>query len=282
MQPLEGFQVVSLAINAPGPVAAARLRGWGADVLKVEPPAGDPLQHIGTGWYEELTEGQEVATLDLKSPDGLAALEERLAQADLLLTAQRPAALAKLGLTWERLQERFPRLCWVAIVGYPPPHENEAGHDLNYQAGYATLNPPEMPRVLVADIAGAERAAQAALALLLGRERHGTSDMRYVALSDAAREFATTVRYGITSPGSILGGGLPNYRIYPTRDGYLACGALEMHFLQRLQTALEIDEPSPEAFEAAFLTRTAAEWEDWGRERDIPLKAVRETWEGGA
>lgn len=274
MLPLDGFRVVSLAINVPGPVCAARLRGLGAAVVKVEPPDGDPLSHLGVGWYEALTAGMERVTLDLKSPGGQAALAELLAGADLLLTAQRPAALARLGLGWEGLHARYPRLCHVGIVGYPPPHENEPGHDLTYQAKYGTLSPPEMPRVLVADLAGAERAATAAVGLLFARERGGGAGQALVALSEAAEEFAAAVRYDVTTPGGLLGGGLPNYSIYDTKSGPLACAALEMHFFRRLLAELGEDATTHEALGAIFLRKTAAEWEEWARERDLPLAAI--------
>ncbi len=274
MKPLEGLRAVTLAINIPGPVAAARLRDFGMHITKIEPPSGDPLSHIGCGWYEELCAGMETLTLDLKSTKGIAALDAHLAKADLLLTAQRPAALARLGLSRESLASRYPQLCWVGIVGYPEPRENEPGHDLNYQAKYGTVDPPNMPRVLIADMAGAERATQDALALLLQRERTGKAGHVYTSLSDAARDFAETVRYDITTPGGVLGGGLPNYRIYQTAQGYLACGALEMHFAQRLMAGLGIDTPDDNSFQAKFMERTAAEWEAWGIEQDIPLMAI--------
>ena len=276
-KPLAGIRVVSLAINAPGPVCAARLRDLGASVTKVEPPEGDPLNHLGAGWYEELSAGMEILTLNLKAPDGRAQLDALLAQADLMLTAQRPAALERLGLGWDALHARFPRLCHVAIVGYPPPHENVPGHDLNYQAKYNMLEPPHMPRVLVADLAGAERAATQALALLLARERGAAGAHAYVALSEAAEAFAATLPIDVTTPGGILGGGLPNYRIYETRAGYLACGALELHFFHRLQAALGEEAATHEALAEVFLRKTAAEWEAWGAEHDVPLTAIFST-----
>lgn len=273
MSPLSGFCVVSLAINAPGPIAAAALRDWGADVIKVEPPAGDPLRLIGASWYERLTQGMELRTLDLKEAAGQAAFDALLADADLLLTAQRPASLARLGITWEALQARHPRLNWVGIVGYPPPHENVAGHDLTYQAAYGTLTPPHMPRVLLADMAGAERAMSTALALLLARERGQGAGHALVALSDAAKAFAETVPLGVTTPGGILGGGLPNYRMYETASGWLAVAALEPHFNARLCEALGVD-GSEASLQAALLQRTASEWAAWGLERDLPLAAI--------
>ena len=68
-----GVGVVSLAVNLPGPLAVARLASMGASATKVEPPSGDPLQAVAPSWYEELAAGQEVVTLDLKSPAGRSA-----------------------------------------------------------------------------------------------------------------------------------------------------------------------------------------------------------------
>ncbi|MBI2426193.1 MAG: CoA transferase [Candidatus Hydrogenedentes bacterium] len=277
MKPLAGLTVVSLAINAPGPVAAARLRDYGARVIKIEPPEGDPLNHLGTGWYSELSADMDVRTINLKDPAGRAQLDDTLEHADLLLTAQRPSKLAKLGLSWPALHARFPRLCWVAIVGYPPPNEDVPGHDLNYQAYYGTLTPPQMPRVLVADMAGAERATTAATALLIGRERGREAGFEYVALSEAAEAFSKTVAYNITVEGGVLGGGLPNYRIYETKSGYLAVGALEFHFFHGLMRALDLTPDDTDKLGEIFLTRSAAEWETWAEEFDLPLKAIKGT-----
>jgi crotonobetainyl-CoA:carnitine CoA-transferase CaiB-like acyl-CoA transferase len=272
---LAGFHVVTTAINVPGPVAAARLRDLGTRVTKVEPPSGDPLSSISPAWYAKLATGQEVVTLDLKTAAGRVTLDGLLAGADVVLTASRPAALERLGLNWDSVHARFPKLCHVAIIGFPAPRENESGHDLTYQAGLGLLQPPRMPVTLLADLAGAERAASAAVALLLNRERTGEAGRRWVSLAESAELFADPQRYGVTTPGSILGGGLPGYGVYKARDGYVAVAALEAHFLERLEEALELRPATHEAFEAVFQTRSAAEWEAWGKVRDIPIAAIR-------
>src|SRR5580765_1860681 len=118
---LQGVKIVSLALNAPGPVAAARLTKLGATVTKVEPPAGDALHGIATAWYDSLCQGQTVVRLDLKDPNGRKQLDSLLANADLLLTSFRPSALQRLGLNWESLHAQYPRLCFVGIVGYAAP-----------------------------------------------------------------------------------------------------------------------------------------------------------------
>ncbi|HSK42862.1 MAG TPA: CoA transferase, partial [Candidatus Binatia bacterium] len=107
---LQGIKIVSLALNMPGPVAAARLTKLGAEVTKVEPPTGDSTRTAAPALYESLCQGQTVLRIDLKSPDGPAKLDELLSQADLLLASFRPSALQRLGLDWEGLHARHPKL----------------------------------------------------------------------------------------------------------------------------------------------------------------------------
>lgn len=289
--------MVNLAVNVPGPVAAARLQALGATVCKIEPPGGDPLAAVAPAWYRSLTAGQVVRRLDLKSPAGRAALDELLAQADLLLTAQRPSALARLGLSSADLERRFPRLAHVAIVGYLVPRQEEPGHDLTYLAETGLLDPPALPRTLMADLAGAERAVATAVALLMARERGLPIRPVEVSLAEAAAALAEPLKQGLTTPGGPLGGGLPFYRCYPAREGWVAVAALEPHFARRLLAELPPpDEPgAPSAaalapaggapaaaglearLAAVFRRRTAAEWEAWARARDLPVAAVRAT-----
>src|SRR4051794_16515320 len=101
---LEDVRVVSIALNLPGPAACARLRSLGARISKIEPPAGDPLEHYVPRWYRDLHEGIDVERLDLKEPAGRDRLHARLQGADLLLTAQRPSALDRLGLALAALE----------------------------------------------------------------------------------------------------------------------------------------------------------------------------------
>ena len=272
MKPLDGIRVVNLAVNLPGPAAALRLAGMGATVVKVEPPGGDPMELYQAQWYRDMAAGQRVIRLDLKSADGLEHLDRLLEKADLLITASRSAALERLGLGRNHLELRFPRLCHVAIVGYPTPRDNEAGHDLTYQASLGLVSPPHMPRTLLADMAGAERTVSAALGLLLGRERGGGSGYAEVALSDAVGAMAEPLRYGCTASGALLGGGVPEYNVYETASGWIALAALEPHFKKRLEEALGVH--TMEQYRDAFALRTAADWQEWGQTLDIPIVAV--------
>jgi crotonobetainyl-CoA:carnitine CoA-transferase CaiB-like acyl-CoA transferase len=274
--PLGGVRVLTLAVNLPGPVAASRLGDMGAVVVKVEPPGGDPLARMCPGYYAELGAGQEVVSLDLKDEEDRAALDGHLENVDLLLTASRPGALGRLGLSWPEVHARFPRLCQVAIVGHPPPDEDAPGHDLTYQARFGTLSPPGMPPVLVADLAGAERAVSAALSLLFARERGQGAGYEQVALSDAARSFAGPLRQGLTAHGGVLGGGFAGYGLYRAREGHVALAALEKHFWERLRGELGIESDERRDLERIFETRTAGQWEEWAAERDLPLAAVKD------
>lgn len=274
--PLEGVRVLSIAINLPGPAAVARLASQGATVTTVLPPSGDPMEHYAKAYFDELHEGQAVERVDLKSEDGRARLEDLLAETDVFLTSSRPSALARLGLDHATVSGRHTHVCQVDIVGHPGEGAEVAGHDLTYQAGAGLVRDGRMPATTVVDLAGAERAAAEASAALVERARTGRGSRREVALSDLAEVMARPVVHGLTVPGGLLGGGLPVYDVYAASQGHVALAALEPHFTTRLLEALEIapDDLSRERLAAVFAGRTAADWQQWADERDIPLAAV--------
>ena len=272
---LHGITIVSLALNAPGPVAAARLTKLGAEVIKIEPPSGDALSHAAPEWYAQLCRGQRVLNLDLKNPAGQQQLGDLLTKADLLLTSFRPSALKRLGLDWESLHARHPPLCFVGIIGHHAPDEERSGHDLTYQAGFGLLRPPQMPSSLFIDLAGAERAVSMALALLNKAARTGEAGCAWVFLHECARDLAEPMNAGLTKPGGLLAGGYALYGFYRASDGWVAIAALEPHFAERLLAELKLKQADRSELEKIFLQRTAEEWERWAAERDLPLVAVK-------
>lgn len=273
--PLHGCKVISLALNVPGPVAAKRLKELGATIIKVEPPTGDPLSIYSADYYRELQQDIDIKKVNMKDVVGRQDLDVLLADADILLSAQRPAALARLNLAWSRLNADFPRLSHIAIVGYPHPNENEAGHDLTYLASEGLLSPTQMPLTLMADIAGAERAVTASLAALIGREKSGQGSYYEVALSEAAAGFIGPLKYGLTKTGALLGGGFAGYNIYKCSVGHIAVAALEPHFFAHLQELLNVQYATVPMLAEIFLTRTASEWELWAHRHDVPLSQIR-------
>ena len=272
---LDGLRVVSTALNLPGPAACARLRELGARVAKVEPLAGDPFEAFCPSWYRRLHEGMDVKRIDLKSDAGREALHRLLAPADLFVTAQRPSALARLGLDPASLAARHPRLCHVAITGHASPHEEVPGHDLTYLAAHGLLAPPAMPVTLFADMAGAERAVSVALALVIARDRSGQGGSMQSPLEDAARALAQPLHEGLTRRDALLGGGYAGYNLYGALDGWIAVAALEPHFAERLAEALGIGSLSVEVLRKRFAAQTADHWQRWAAERDLPIVALR-------
>ena len=272
---LNGLRAVSMALNLPGPAACARLRDLGAALAKVEPLAGDPFEAFCPAWYRRLHAGMEVHRADLKSPEGRATLERLLHGADLFVTAQRPAALARLGLDSASLAARHPRLCHVAITGHGPPDEEVAGHDLTYLAAHGLLTPPAMPPTLFADMAGAERVVSTALALVHARDRDGRGHSAAVPLADAAAALAQPRDEGLTRPGALLGGGFAGYNLYAARDGWVAVAALEPHFERRLAEAFGLAKLTREGLAERFAADTASHWERWARSLDLPVVALR-------
>lgn len=273
-QSLDGIHVVSIAANLPGPLAAARLAQSGAHVTKVDPPRGDALREFAPAWYAQLVAAQHVVSLDLRVAADRSELDNLFSNADVFLTASRHASLAKYDLTWDRLHERFPRLCYVAIVGERSPHAGRPGHDLTYQAAAGLLRDRTVPPILAADILGAERAVTATFELLLQRERFGISAFAEVALADAAQAFASSMAHGITTADGVLGGAFPMYGVYRSADGWIALAALEPQFRKRVEGELGAHDKN--ALAMAFLAHDGAFWERWGQEHDIPIAVLGE------
>lgn len=274
--PLHGIRVVSIAVNLPGPAAAARLQSLGAQVVTVLPPSGDPMEQYAAEFYEQLHVGQELRTVDVKSETGKRDIAELLDAADVLLTSSRASALRRMGLDFATVHARHPQVCQVDIVGYPGELADVPGHDLTYQADAGLLVDGHMPRTTIIDLAGAERAVAEATTALVARARLGVGVRREVALSDVAVAMSAPLRAGLTGPGQLLGGGLPVYSIYDTAAGKVAVAALEPHFMARLLALLELseDECTHEQIGRVLATRTAAEWAALAEEHDVPLVAT--------
>ena len=223
MRPLDP-DAVSLAVNVPGPTAAARLVALGASVTKVEPPAGDPLASAHSAWYDELCAGQQVVTLDLKQAADRARLDELLRAGRSPADVEPPGALGRLGLTWAELHARLHRLCHVAIVGYPDPDQELPGHDLTYAAEHGLVVPPDLPRTLVADLGGAELATTAAVASARAQRggEAGYARSPWPMLRRRSRRRSATAQPLAAAPSR----GQPLYGLYPAKEGWLAVAGL--------------------------------------------------------
>ena len=284
-RPLRGTRVLSLALNLPGPAALMRLAQLGARCTKVNPPAGDPMQHYSPEGYAQLHTGVKEVVLDLKDAKGQAALHKLLAATDILLTSFRPSALVKLGLDWKKLHPQYPSLSLIEVVGAPGPLAEIPGHDLTYQAEVDLVPGVALPASLFADMGGALMASEAALQATLLQKTTGKGTRHEVALSMAAAWLALPRQWGMTTPQGAVGGAHAGYRVYPCKNGRVAVAALEAHFAQRLCDAagVEIAHPVKDLFKpgvhqaiAAFVaSKTRQQLDALAQARDIPLLTLR-------
>lgn len=272
--PLEGIQVVTLAINVPGPVAAAKLRELGASIVKVEPPTGDPLAEYSPRWYQNLVQGQEVLILNLKEASHREKFNVLLSKSDLLITSMRLNALERLNLTRQEVYKQFSNLSQISIVGYNASRENCCGHDLTYQAKAGLITPPYFPRTLIADLATAEKVVSTALALILARQRKQGGLYKQISIESVMKDFTAPIRYGLTCSDGLLGGEYPGYNLYQTAQGWIAVAALEPHFWNKLTGELGLTNVSYGDLQKVFFTRTALEWENWASVHDIPISSL--------
>lgn len=280
-KPLRGVRVLSLALNLPGPAALMRLVQMGARCTKVNPPAGDPMQHYTPEGYALLHTGVVLKSLDLKSEAGQAQLHKMLRQTDVLMTSFRPSALVKLGLGWTTLHMQYPALSLIEVVGAPGPLAEIPGHDLTYQAEAGLVNGMELPPSLFADMGGALMASEATLKAVLSLKSTGKGTRHEVALSDAAAWLALPRQLRMTTPEGAVGGAHAGYRVYACKNGRVALAALEPHFAVSLcaVAGVTLSHPVRDLFKpathqaiATFLAgKTRQQLDKLALAKDIPL-----------
>jgi crotonobetainyl-CoA:carnitine CoA-transferase CaiB-like acyl-CoA transferase len=225
-RPLAGILVVDFSRYIPGAFAGAELLRLGARVVRVERPGGDPMRQTAPAWYDALNAGKESADWD-RGP-------ELLGQADVVLESFRPGVADELGIGPERVPDSTV-YCSITGFGVGGPHEQRAGHDLNYLGWAGVLEPtaPALPPVQIADFAaGALGAVTEILAALLDRTRTGKGTRIVVSMTHNAHK--------LVSRAPVLTQGFACYRMYETADGrHLTVGALEPKFFGRLCELLE-------------------------------------------
>jgi crotonobetainyl-CoA:carnitine CoA-transferase CaiB-like acyl-CoA transferase len=288
MQPLSGIVVLDFTTLLPGPLATLMLAEAGAEVIKVERPGGEDMRDFPPDWAGEsaafamLNRGKKGIAIDLKSAKDRGTLESLIERADILVEQFRPGVMSRLGLGFEALHTKYPRLIYCSISGYGQngPRAGEAGHDVNYigSTGLLDLQPgaidsPTLPPALIADIAGGTFPAVINILLALRmRDQTGQGVHLDIAMTDAMFTFAWyalavgQAQGRFPAPGELrLVGASPRYRLYVTKDKRLiACGALEQKFWLAFCAATgltgdEVDDSrDPAATTAAVAKRIAA------------------------
>ncbi len=299
--PLDGLTVINLTVNVPGPFCSSILSDLGASVVKVEPPAGDPLR-LAPGMWSGLNRGKRSITLDLKTGGGRDVLKRLGTKADVVLEGWRPGVAKRLGADYETLSAGNAGLVYCAISGFGQdgPWADRPAHDIDLLAisGYLQAQigfegRPWAPPVLISDLASAHYAAIAVLAALVKRGSNGRGS--YIDLSMADSTLALLApEIGRVGTGEADGKPnvtfIPHYGAFECADGrWFSLGIVdEDHFWRRFCQAagladladltyperVERGTPITEAVRAAFAKRPAAEWESILCAADVPAAPV--------
>ncbi len=308
--PLAGVRVLDLSAYIAGPYACSLLADQGADVIKVEPPAGDNLRQYPSTLPSEsraflgVNRSKRGIVLDLKQPRDHAALLKLVRNADVLVHNFRPGVPKRLGIDHEHLHLVNPRLVYCALTGYGEtgPMKDKAGYDqvLQTMTGMCTLQgkrggPPEIIYGSVVDYYAAALLAAGVSSALYERERSGVGQFVGVSLLRSALTMQSARMIWAEGESLDIGrdmrsGGVTG--IHPTRDGYIYISANTARFWQALcaktglgalavdprydsvrKRARHFEEILPKLHDA-LATRSAMEWEaEFGDE--VPCAASR-------
>lgn len=262
---LEGLRVIDMATVVAGPGIARHLADFGASVVKVESPAGDPTRRLGwrrpgdqdSLFWKQISRGKRACVIDLKTGPGLDQMLGLVGEADILIENMRPGKLEKLGLAPDRLHELNPSLVVVRVTGFGQtgPYSSYPGFATTAEAmsGYANLcgmpdGPPLLPPLALTDEMTALAGAFASLAALRHAARTGEGQVVDVNLLETMMQVlgplpSAYLHLGYEQPR--LGSGLP-YTVprgtYRCGDGvWVALSSTADSVAQRVLEVLQID-----------------------------------------
>ncbi len=263
---LEGLRIIESSMLGPAAITV-HLADLGADVIKVEPPTGDyvrdmtwPIVNGVSLMHLHINRGKRSIALDLRTEAGINTYLELVAKADVVVEAMRPGALAKRGLTWERLQEANPKIVFCTISGYGAtgPYQDLPSHGVAYDTWAGLVQPavdedgmtyiPEHPSMGIH--AGPLLGAFSILAAVMHAQKTGTAVRMELAQSDAAAymdwyrieswkayerpESEVTGNksdnYERRAPGTAGMKHGVRYQIYASKDGHVLFMASEQEF----------------------------------------------------
>jgi crotonobetainyl-CoA:carnitine CoA-transferase CaiB-like acyl-CoA transferase len=249
-------RVLDFTIWRPGPYATQLLGELGADIIKVEPPGGDPMRSY-PGLFATLSVNKRSIVLDLKSDADKQRALELAAEADVVTEGYRPGVAARLGIGFDDVRAVNPRVvyCSISGMGQSGALSTAPGHDLNFQAWGGVLAPegaaPVTAAVPIADLGGGLAAAYAICAALVRQVRTGEGEHIDVAMGDLLATWTGAVApqaRGVDSDAR----GVPGYGMFRCRDGYVALGIItEDHFWRALCDTLGM----PDARDLGWLKR---------------------------
>lgn len=311
MGKLSGIRVLDLTQFLPGPAMTVMMADQGAEVIKIEPPAGDPVRTMApfengqSVWFANLNRGKSSVVLDLKVDADKARLREMIASADVFAESFRPGVMKRLGFDYATVSALNPAIvyCSISAFGQDGPLAGHAAHDMAVEAyaGFMSVNDgpdgaPVVPAVPAADMGAGLTALSAVLMALIGRARTGRGDYLDIAMFDSMLPWcvhtASEAIAGGPGPRSATQrslGGAAFYQVYETRDArHIVLGGREEKFARNLLTTLGRPDLLPLALADAgpdqapliaflrdiFRTRTRDEWTHWMAQIDVAFAPV--------
>lgn len=298
---LTGIRVLDLSRMLPGPYCSMILADHGADVIAIEDRKfqGDGL------FFNDLNRNKNHMSLNLKTPEGLEIFFKLAEKADVILEGFRPGVVQRLGVGYEAVRQRNPRIIYCSISGYGQtgPLRNRVGHDVNYLSNAGVLDligekggRPVIPGVQVADIAGGSmNAAVGILLALFAREKTGKGQYIDISMTDGVVGLLSLPNFFSTLSGkkqkaadSMLSHRYGCYNTYETADGrFISIGAVENRFWKRLcehlnrpdYISLQYDEKRREEiiqdFRGIFLMKSMADWDLELAELEVCFSVVK-------
>lgn len=259
--PLVGIRVVDITINVLGPVSTQILGDMGADVIKVETPQGDPMRQLGptnvdgmAAMFMSLNRNKRSVTLDLRNPSGLDALMRLIETADVFVHSVRPGTAAKLGISYEAVSGRNPRIVYAFAPGYRPDsswRERPAFDDvIQGESGLVAMvdrangEPRYVPMAIADKFCGHTLASSIGMALF-SRERTGEGQEVRVPMLDTMLSFNLMEHLwtDFTDPDATDPGYArmfsPQRRPFETKDGYVCLLAVTDDQWRRMFGAME-------------------------------------------
>jgi alpha-methylacyl-CoA racemase len=289
---LDGVTVLDLASVGPAARASRMLADYGARVVKISPTREKGAAQIQPPYHTYgAGRGLSRIRIDLKSQGGKETFLRLAEQADVVIESYRPGVAKRLGIGYEDVAERNPRIVYCATTGYGQkgPASKWAGHDLNYlaMAGFLACSEPRadggppIPGATVADSAGGGmHAVIAILAALVRRGASGRGTYLDVAATDGVLSLMSLAIDQFLATGEVAGprqtlltGRYACYDVYECSDGrWISVGAIEPRFYANLCRLLELEQYTPKqndddsqdeirkAFANRFRQRSQAEW----------------------
>ena len=315
--PLSGITVLDLSRVLSGPYCTMQLADMGARVIKIERPgAGDDTRAWGppfiegeSAYFLSINRNKESITLNFKHPDGRKTLDDLVARADVLVENFRPGTMDDMGLGYEALHAKHPRLIYTSISGFghTGPSRERAGYDavLQGEAGIMSITGPAEGSgykvgIAIADLASGLFAAQGTLLALYAREKTGVGQHVDVAMLDSVAALLTYqagIYFANGEPPKRAGNAHPTvapYETFRAKDGdvILAAGNDDLwkKFCRVANLDAHVADPKfatnrervrnyatlRPIVAAAFLTKTRDEWLTLLNDAGIPAGPVRD------